>query len=108
MTRTRTTGCSPSCCLRYGVEHLALGYEIPKYDGDLGRPNVYVPMSEEIARTKVELLSKAYPLTDRPGLVGRGDLSRAGPTTRDGVPVPLRGGFHDEQGDSYVVEMSQL
>jgi LmbE family N-acetylglucosaminyl deacetylase len=39
---------------------LVLGYEIPKYDGDLGRPNVYVPMSEEIARTKVELLSKAY------------------------------------------------
>jgi LmbE family N-acetylglucosaminyl deacetylase len=40
--------------------HLALGYEIPKYDGDFGRPNVYVPMSEEIARSKVELLSKAY------------------------------------------------
>jgi LmbE family N-acetylglucosaminyl deacetylase len=39
---------------------LALGYEIPKYDGDFGRPNVYVPMSEEIARTKVDLLSKAY------------------------------------------------
>ena len=39
---------------------LTLGYEIPKYDGDFGRPNVYVPMSEEIARTKVELLSKAY------------------------------------------------
>jgi LmbE family N-acetylglucosaminyl deacetylase len=41
--------------------HLALGYEIPKYDGDFGRPNVYVPMSEEIASAKVELLSKAYP-----------------------------------------------
>jgi LmbE family N-acetylglucosaminyl deacetylase len=40
--------------------HLVLGYEVPKYDGDFGRPNVYVPMSEEIATTKVELLSKAY------------------------------------------------
>lgn len=40
--------------------HLLLGYEIPKYDGDFGRPNVYVPMSEEIATAKVELLSKAY------------------------------------------------
>ena len=40
--------------------HLALGYEIPKYDGDFGRPNIYVPMSEEIARSKVEMLSKAY------------------------------------------------
>lgn len=42
-------------------EQLALGYEIPKYDGDFGRPNVYVPMTEEIARAKVELLSKAFP-----------------------------------------------
>lgn len=40
--------------------HLVLGYEVPKYDGDFGRPNVYIPMSEEIARTKVELLSKAF------------------------------------------------
>jgi LmbE family N-acetylglucosaminyl deacetylase len=40
--------------------HLTLGYEIPKYDGDFGRPNVYVPMSDEIARSKVELLAKAY------------------------------------------------
>jgi LmbE family N-acetylglucosaminyl deacetylase len=40
--------------------HLTLGYEIPKYDGDFGRPNFYVPMSEEIARAKVELLAKAY------------------------------------------------
>lgn len=42
-------------------DHLVLGYEIPKFDGDLGRPNIYLPMSEETARTKVRLLSKAYP-----------------------------------------------
>jgi LmbE family N-acetylglucosaminyl deacetylase len=42
-------------------KQLLLGYEVPKWDGDLERTNVYVPMSEEIARTKVELLSKAYP-----------------------------------------------
>lgn len=41
--------------------HLVLGYEIPKYDGDLGRPSVYVPLDEEIARDKVRLLYKAYP-----------------------------------------------
>jgi LmbE family N-acetylglucosaminyl deacetylase len=40
---------------------LILSYEIPKYDGDFGRPNVYIPMAEEIARTKIELLVKAYP-----------------------------------------------
>jgi LmbE family N-acetylglucosaminyl deacetylase len=42
-------------------DHLVLGYEIPKYDGDVGRPNLYVPLTEEIAREKVHLLEKAYP-----------------------------------------------
>jgi LmbE family N-acetylglucosaminyl deacetylase len=42
-------------------DHLVLGYEIPKYDGDVGRPNVYVPLDEEVAREKVRLLAKAYP-----------------------------------------------
>jgi LmbE family N-acetylglucosaminyl deacetylase len=27
-------------------------YEIPKYDGDLGNPNVYVPMTSDMLRTK--------------------------------------------------------
>ncbi len=42
-------------------DQLVLGYEIPKYDGDVGRPNVYLPLTEEIAREKARLLSKAYP-----------------------------------------------
>jgi LmbE family N-acetylglucosaminyl deacetylase len=33
--------------------HLILEYEIPKYDGDLGTPNVFVPVSEEVALEKV-------------------------------------------------------
>jgi LmbE family N-acetylglucosaminyl deacetylase len=41
--------------------HLVLGYEIPKYDGDLGRPNVYVPLPADTVREKVRLLEKAYP-----------------------------------------------
>jgi LmbE family N-acetylglucosaminyl deacetylase len=41
--------------------HLVLGYEIPKFDGDLGRPSVYVPLDEQDARDKVRLLEKAYP-----------------------------------------------
>jgi LmbE family N-acetylglucosaminyl deacetylase len=40
---------------------LVLGYEIPKWDGDLGRPQLYVPLPEEVAREKVRLLGKAYP-----------------------------------------------
>jgi LmbE family N-acetylglucosaminyl deacetylase len=42
-------------------DHLYLSYEIPKWDGDLGRPSVYVPMSAAIARRKVELLHHCFP-----------------------------------------------
>lgn len=42
-------------------DQLYLGYEIPKWDGDMGRPSVYVPLSAETARRKVELLNQCYP-----------------------------------------------
>jgi LmbE family N-acetylglucosaminyl deacetylase len=34
--------------------HLILEYEIPKYDGDLGSPNFFVPLDEKIHRKKIE------------------------------------------------------
>ena len=40
---------------------LALQYEIPKWDGDLGRPNLYLPLPDETARRKVELLHASFP-----------------------------------------------
>ncbi|MFG2949445.1 PIG-L deacetylase family protein [Streptomyces adustus] len=42
-------------------DHLVLGYEIVKWDGDLGRPVVYQPLSAEIAEQKVRLLQEHYP-----------------------------------------------
>jgi LmbE family N-acetylglucosaminyl deacetylase len=42
-------------------DHLYLAYEIPKWDGDLGRPSFYVPLSAADIRHKVELLHKCYP-----------------------------------------------
>jgi LmbE family N-acetylglucosaminyl deacetylase len=42
-------------------DQLYLGYEVPKWDGDLARPNTYFPLSDEIAHRKVELLDKSYP-----------------------------------------------
>ncbi|TNC21535.1 PIG-L deacetylase family protein [Amycolatopsis alkalitolerans] len=42
-------------------DHLVLGYEILKWDGDLTQPSVYQPLSEETARRKAELLAKHYP-----------------------------------------------
>jgi LmbE family N-acetylglucosaminyl deacetylase len=37
-------------------DHLILEYEIPKYDGDLGVPNLFVHLDESIATRKVDLL----------------------------------------------------
>jgi LmbE family N-acetylglucosaminyl deacetylase len=39
---------------------LCLGYEIPKWDGDLGRPSVYFPLSDESVHRKVQLLNECY------------------------------------------------
>lgn len=41
-------------------DHLILEYEILKYDGDLGRPNVFVHLDERICRKKVELLIECF------------------------------------------------
>jgi LmbE family N-acetylglucosaminyl deacetylase len=40
--------------------HLILEYEIPKYDGDLGSPNVFVHLDPEICRTKADLASRSF------------------------------------------------
>lgn len=40
--------------------HLILEYEILKYDGDLGSPNVFVPISEQLCSRKIELLLKHF------------------------------------------------
>jgi LmbE family N-acetylglucosaminyl deacetylase len=42
-------------------DHLILEYEIPKYDADLTAPNVYVPLSAELARRKIDLLLEHFP-----------------------------------------------
>lgn len=34
--------------------HLILEYEIPKYDGDLGAPNCFVPLDDDICARKIE------------------------------------------------------
>jgi LmbE family N-acetylglucosaminyl deacetylase len=37
-------------------DHFILEYEIPKYDGDLGAPNLFVHLSETISRRKIEAI----------------------------------------------------
>ena len=41
-------------------DHLVLEYEIPKVDGDLGTPNLFVPVSREVAREKVDRLVATF------------------------------------------------
>lgn len=40
--------------------HLVLEYEIPKYEGDLKQPNLYVPLGDEVLECKLELLSRHF------------------------------------------------
>lgn len=41
-------------------DQLVLEYEIPKWDGGLGEPNLYMPLSTAHLKTKVDALMKAY------------------------------------------------
>jgi LmbE family N-acetylglucosaminyl deacetylase len=41
--------------------HVLLEYEIPKYDGDLGSPNGFIPISRELRARKIEHLLAAFP-----------------------------------------------
>ena len=41
-------------------DHMILEYEVPKYDGDLGRPSVFVPLPPDICERKVTLLGDLF------------------------------------------------
>lgn len=41
-------------------DHLILEYEIPKYDGDLGTPNVYCCLSEPVCRKKIDHIMEHF------------------------------------------------
>jgi len=42
-------------------DHVILEYEIPKWDGDLGHPNVYVPVAAASCQKKCQALTAAFP-----------------------------------------------
>lgn len=42
-------------------DHLILEYEVPKYDGDLGVPNVFVPLPEPLCRRKIAHILASFP-----------------------------------------------
>jgi LmbE family N-acetylglucosaminyl deacetylase len=40
--------------------HLILEYEVPKFDGDLGSPNVFVPLEKGVLKRKIDYLLKCF------------------------------------------------
>jgi len=42
-------------------DHLILHYEVPKYDGDMGRPNLFVALEREHYEEKVRILMECFP-----------------------------------------------
>lgn len=47
-----------SCELTWNTfrDHLILEYEVPKYDGDMGRPNLFVPLDHDLCQRKISHL----------------------------------------------------
>ena len=41
-------------------DHLILEYEVPKYDGDLGHPNFFVPLEEHVCAKKITTIQKCF------------------------------------------------
>jgi len=41
-------------------DHLILEYEIPKYDGDLGQPSVFLPLDSEVSERKVRYIMDTF------------------------------------------------
>src|SRR4051794_37333886 len=42
-------------------DHLILEYEVPKWDGDLSTPNVYVALTSDVAEERARLLAASFP-----------------------------------------------
>ena len=40
--------------------HFVLEYEIPKYDGDIGQPSVFVPLSADVWKKKIQLIMDTF------------------------------------------------
>jgi LmbE family N-acetylglucosaminyl deacetylase len=42
-------------------DHLVLEYEIPKYDGDFGTPNLFAPLPASVLERKIDLILNSFP-----------------------------------------------
>ncbi len=42
-------------------DHMILEYEIPKFDGDMGSPNLFVPLDRGTCDKKIEIIIRSFP-----------------------------------------------
>jgi hypothetical protein len=72
----------PPVGLRADLEHLAqpldLEFEIPKYDGDFGSPNLFVPSPRHTLERKIDARARGLPHPGGQGLVHRRPVPRRG------------------------------
>ena len=66
-------------------DHMILEYEIMKYDGDLGRPNVFVPLSQDVCQDKIGSLLEVFPSQSQATMVQRGGVLVAAAAARHRV-----------------------
>jgi len=98
-------------------DQLYLAYEIPKWDGDIGRPSVYVPLSAHVMQRKVELLHKSFPsqrgrdwwddevffsLARLRGMECRARYAEAFTCTKSVIVPVTPAGDHPQGGDSHA------
>lgn len=71
--------------------HVIWEYEIPKYDGDLGRPNMFVPVDADLMDRKIEILMECFATQSNRHWFGR-DTFRALARLR-GIESAAESGF---------------
>ena len=86
-------------------DHAILEYEVPKYDGDLGQPNVFVPLAQDVCLRKAELLLEHFGSQRGPALVHDRSLSLASAPSRCRMRVidRLRRGLPRPEGCDHGV-----
>ena len=70
--------------------HFILEYEIPKYDGDMGRPSVFVPLDREDVPGQSESPDGFFRFAAHQALVRRTNISRHHAPPRHGVQCSQR------------------
>ena len=71
-------------------DHLILEYEIPKYDGDLGQPNCFVPLEVRTLPEKDSLHHGCIPVPTFEAVVSRRNFSFSDAFARNGMQLTKR------------------